>query len=383
MFEDIIITAKVSYAGNQAEEIFTLGGDSGALHDSEDWNVTFLNQSSGKFEQTKTVKLGLGENASSGATMAAEFTFKLQLPSQDIARYYSEGHPIGVSFEAGLVIAGELGLHIMVPQIHSIRLDSAPTEVGVAPGGEVAIDLVITNLGNGEDTVSFNVSSSNLPANWSLTPSSASMILSSTQERTQSFTIHAPAGADDGTYTISISMEDGSGAAFIDEDNETLDDLVIEVSIARADLSIVSFHLEGEAMYQGPTTFVVAIKNSGTLDANGVDVTVDVSALQENLINEVAGTAKVDVPVGEIVSATVVVDLSNATLQKIILTATIHTTVETVEGGDTATKDYTNDVVAKAPDEANSWLPWIIISVILLGLYVGFKAMSARRGAKF
>ncbi|HIF17118.1 MAG TPA: hypothetical protein EYQ85_07720 [Candidatus Poseidoniales archaeon] len=383
MFEDIIITAKVSYAGNQAEEIFTLGGDSGALHDSEDWNVTFLNQSSGKFEQTKTVKLGLGENASSGATMNAEFTFKLQLPSQDIARFYSEGHPIGVSFEAGSTIAGELGLHIMVPQIHSIRLDSAPTEVGVAPGGEVAIDLVMTNLGNGEDTVSFNVSSSNLPTNWSLTPSSASMILSSTQERTQSFTIHAPADADDETYTFSISMEDGSGAAFIGEDNETLDDLVIEVSIARADLSIETFHLDGEAMYQGPTTFVVAIKNSGTLDANGVDVTVDVSALQVPLINKVAGTAKVDVPAGETVSTTVVVDLTNATLQKITLTATAHTTVESVAGGDTATEDYTNDVVAKAPDEANSWLPWIIISVILLGLYVGFKAMAARRGSKF
>jgi hypothetical protein len=178
-------------------------------------------------------------------------------------------------------------------------------------------------------------------------------------------------------------MEDGSGAAFIGEDNETLDDLVIEVSIARADLSIEAFHLDGEAMYQGPTTFVVAIKNSGTLDANGVDVTVDVTALQEDLINAVAGTAKVDVPAGETVSTTVVVDLTNATLQKITLTATAHTTVESIAGGDTATEDYTNDVVAKAPDEANSWLPWIIISIILFGLYVGFKAMAARRGSKF
>ena len=76
-------------------------------------------------------------------------------------------------------------------------------------------------------------------------------------------------------------------------------------------------------------------------------------------------------------------DLTNATLQQITLTATVHTTVETVEGGDTATEDYTNDVVAKAPDETNVWLPWIIISVILLGLYVGFKAMAARRGTKF
>ena len=209
------------------------------------------------------------------------------------------------------------------------------------------------------------------------------MILSSTQERTQSFTIHAPADADDGTYTLSISMEDGIGGAFIDEDNKSLDDIVIEVSIARADLSIVAFHLVGEAMYQGPNTFEVAIKNSGTLDANGVDVTVDVSGLQMDLINKVAGTAKVNVSVGETVSVSVVVDLTNATLQKITLTATIHTTVESVAGGNTATEDYTNDVVAKAPDEANSWLPWIIISVILLGLYVGFKAMAARRGTKF
>ncbi|MDC0056513.1 hypothetical protein OAJ94_05625, partial [Deltaproteobacteria bacterium] len=382
-FEDIIIQAKVYYGGNQAEEIFTLGGDSGVLHDSEDWNITFLNQSSGKFEETRTVNLGLGENASSIAIMDAYFTFKLQLPSQDITRSYSEGHPIGVSFEAGSTIAGELGLHIMVPQIHSIRLDSAPAEVGVAPGGEVAIDLVMTNLGNGEDTASFNVSSSNLPTNWSLTPSSASMILSSTQERTQSFTIHAPADADDGTYTLSISMEDGSGAAFIDEDNEALGDIVIGVSIARANLSIESFHVDGETMYQGPTTFVVAVKNSGTLDANGVDVTVDVSALQEDLINKVAGTAKVDVPAGGEIATSVVVDLTNATLQKITLTATVHTTVETVEGGDIATADYTSDVNAKAPDEPNSVLPWIIISIILLGLYVGFKAISARRGAKF
>jgi hypothetical protein len=383
-FEDIYITAKVSYAGNQAEEIFTLGGNSGALHDSEDWNVTFQNASNvNKYDDpTKIIKLGIGENASSGATMSDQFTFKLELPSQDIARSYSEGHSIGISFEAGSTIAGELGLHIMVPQIHSIRLDSAPTEVGVAPGGEVAVDLVMTNLGNGEDTVSFNISSSDLPANWSLTPSSASMILSSTQERTQSFTIHAPADADDETYTFSISMEDGSGAAFIGEDNETLDDLVIEVSIARADLSIEAFHLDGEAMYQGPTTFVVAIKNSGTLDANGVDVTVYVSALQEERVTA-TGTAKVDVPAGETVSTTVVVDLTNATLQKITLTATAHTTVESIAGGDTATEDYTNDVVAKAPDEANSWLPWIIISIILFGLYVGFKAMAARRGSKF
>ena len=381
-FEDIIITAKVSYAGNQAEEIFTLGGDSGILHDSEDWNVTFLNQSSGKFEQSKTVELGLGENASSGATMDAEFTFKLQLPSQDIARSYSEGHPIGVSFEAGTTIAGELGLHIMVPQIHSIRLDSAPTSVGVAPGGEAPIDLIMTNLGNGEDTASFNVSS-NLPANWSLTPSSASMILSSTQERTQSFTIHAPADADVGDYTIWISMEDGSGEEFIDENNETFNELEIKVSIARADLSIEAFYNEGKAVYQGPTTFVVAIKNSGTLDANGVDVTVDATGLQEDLINKVAGTAKVDIPAGETVTTTVVVDLTNATLQKIILTATAHTTVESVDGGDTATLDGEFEPVAKAPDEPNSWLPWIIVSIILLGLYVGFKAMAARRGSKF
>ncbi|MBT6972259.1 MAG: hypothetical protein HOA04_04055, partial [Euryarchaeota archaeon] len=58
-------------------------------------------------------------------------------------------------------------------------------------------------------------------------------------------------------------------------------------------------------------------------------------------------------------------------------------TVESVDGGDTATATITTDIVAKAPDEPNTWLPWIIISVILLGLYVGFKAMGARRGSKF
>ena len=41
-YKEIIIEAKVIYSGNQANSIFELTGDAGTLHDSQDWNITFL-----------------------------------------------------------------------------------------------------------------------------------------------------------------------------------------------------------------------------------------------------------------------------------------------------------------------------------------------------
>jgi hypothetical protein len=98
---------------------------------------------------------------------------------------------------------------------------------------------------------------------------------------------------------------------------------------------------------------------------------------------EASGATTVSIPAGEIVTATVQLDLGNASLSNIQLTAYATTTVESVDGGGEDALSNTFKVNAKAPDEPNTWLPWIIIGVILIGIYAGLKGMAARRGPKF
>jgi uncharacterized membrane protein len=305
------------------------------------------------------------------------------MPTQNIARSFDAGHPVGVEFRTGNLLVGELGLEVHIPQNNSIRLDSLPLDnkVGVPPGGEVPIDVLITNIGNGEDTVSFNLSADSLPEGWSATPTSASIVLSSTQQRTQSFTIHAPADADDGTYIVIIDAVDETGALLVDEDGQEVNSMEIEVSIARANLEIETVYLDGEALYQDKNKFVVMVKNTGTLDAAPVEVNIEVSGLQ-NI--EASGSTTTTVKAGETVKVNLELDLSEATLQQIEITAYATTTVVTEEGGDRAAFTIsTMDVVAEAPDEPNSWLPWIILSIIAFGIWAGIKAMASRRGPKF
>jgi asparagine N-glycosylation enzyme membrane subunit Stt3 len=384
-YQDIIVEAKVTYSGNQAESLYTLTGDTGILHDSQDWNVTFLvDESAEEWNSSHTIALGLGENLSALGVKEQTFRFKIQLPTQDIARSYDDNHSIGVEFKVGAILTGELGLEVHVPQRHEIRLDSYPEQVGVAPGGTTGtpIDIDLTNLGNGEDTVQFELDASTLPENWSATPTSASLVLSSTQTRTQSFTIYAPLDAGDGTYVVKVNALDESGAQFVDEDGKAIDEIEITVSIARANIKIVQFLNEGEALFQDTNTFTVKVKNEGTLDAEQVDVSIEVSGLQD-IDPAPSATTTISVPAGETVTAELQLDLSTADLAQIQLSAYATTTVQTVEGGDQSSETITRNVVAPTPDEPNSWLPWIIISVILLGIYAGVKGLAARRGPKF
>ena len=382
-YKDIIIEAKVTYSGNQANSIFGLSGDAGSLHDSQDWNITFLlDEAAGEWNSSHSIELGLGENLSASGILNNTFRLKIQLPSQDLARSYDGNHSVGITFKVGSVLAGELGLKVHVPQQNSIRLDSIPEggQVGVPPGGEAAVDLELTNLGNGEDTVRFELDSSSLPEGWSATPTNATMVLSSTQSRTQSFTIHAPSNASDGTYSISITPTDETGSPFIDEEGEDVESIEISISIARADLEVLAFKSEGEALFQQYNTISVVVENRGTLDADPVEITVEVTGLQDV---EASGATTVSIPAGEIVTATVQLDLGNASLSNIQLTAYATTTVESVDGGGEDALSNTFKVNAKAPDEPNTWLPWIIIGVILIGIYAGLKGMAARRGPKF
>jgi len=383
-YQDIIIEAKVTYSGNQANSIFALTGDAGALHDSQDWNITFLsNETADEWNSTHSIELGLGENLSAPGINNHTFRFKIQLPSQDIARSYDDNHSIGITFKAGSILAGELGLEVHVPQRNSIRLDSVPegNKIGVPPGGETAIDIELTNLGNGEDTVRFELDSSALPEGWSATPSNSTIVLSSNQSRPHSFTIHAPSDAADGTYSVFINTTDETGSPFIDEEGNDVEQIEIEVSIARANLKVLDLKVDGEALYQQENTITVVVQNIGTLDAEPVDLTVEVSGLQDGV--EASAATTISVPAGETVTATVQLDLIDANLGNIELTAYATTTVESVSGGESGAFTTTFKVNADAPDEPNKWLPWIIIGVILVGIYAGMKAMAARRGPKF
>lgn len=388
-YQDIIVEAKVTYSGNQAESLFTLSGDAGILHDSPDWNVTFLVDSSDdEWNASHSIALGLGENLSAPGVKEQTFRFKIQLPTQDIARSYDDNHSIGVEFKVGSILTGELGLEVHVPQKHKVRLDSIPdnAQVGVAPGGETPIDIEMTNLGNGEDTAQFELDSSSLPDGWSATPTSASLVMSATQTRTQSFTIHAPLDADDGTYVVKIIALDESGSQFVDEDGDAVEEIEISVSIARANIEVVEITYDGEALFQDKNTFNVKVSNTGTLDAGQVDVSIEVSGvLQEHFLDEPApnATTTISIPAGETVTATLELDLSKARLQQIKLIAYATTTVQSVDGGNSDSAELIRDVVAPTPDEPNTWLPIIIIGIILIGIYAGVKGMAARRGPKF
>ena len=75
--------------------------------------------------------------------------------------------------------------------------------------------------------------------------------------------------------------------------------------------------------------------------------------------------------------------MSKARLQQIKLIAYATTTVQSVDGGNSDSAELIRDVVAPTPDEPNTWLPIIIIGIILIGIYAGIKGMAARRGPKF
>ena len=107
--------------------------------------------------------------------------------------------------------ASEASARVFIPQQYNISLVDAPGSIGIGVGDEAIVTLRIVNDGNGDDTVT--VESDLSCEGWTVAPPVSNITVAAGSERSQSFTIYAPADAaaeDDckkETLTSSLSQQ--------------------------------------------------------------------------------------------------------------------------------------------------------------------------------
>ena len=193
-YKTIELKLRLTYEGSEVTDQFTATGNLGVTQDSELWLVEYLNSSEeDDWSSTIDVMMGIGvDNDDSNQILTREVDVRITLPIQNLTQTYDEGHAVNMRFSADGGTS-EASIRVFVPQQYNISLIDAPEAIGVGVGDETLVTLRVVNDGNGDDTV--RVESSLSCEGWLVAPPVSNVTVAAESERSQSFTIYAPADA--------------------------------------------------------------------------------------------------------------------------------------------------------------------------------------------
>ena len=201
---------------------------------------------------------------------------RITLPLQNQSQTYDEGHAVNMNFAADGG-SSEVSVRVFVPQQYNISLVDAPEKIGVGVGDETIVTLRILNDGNGDDTVTVKseLDNSGSCEGWTVAPPISNVTVAADSERSQSFTIYAPADA---------AAEDSCNVGFTAQSEGDFDvqSQSTEAIISVAKLVIDEGGVEprnADAKANADGQFIIPIRNDGFLTASNVIVYLEADEL--------------------------------------------------------------------------------------------------------
>ncbi|MED5271375.1 MAG: hypothetical protein VX613_00630, partial [Candidatus Thermoplasmatota archaeon] len=255
-YYEIEVTLDLNYAGNLATENYMFSANVAGV-DKDDWSVTFENGTN-NFEASSNMSFGISDSPSNGVLV-----FKIMMPSVEDSISYDTGHNVRIMATSDSGEFSSFDIKVHIPQEYSIDA-TAPEMVGMTYGGGTsAFDVSINNLGNGDDYVSFEIDSSELPDGWAVSqPMPRTIPANGTSD--VGITVTMPQDTFTGEYTISVNVTSESGIVDVVE---------VLVLVSKAELRMDTPSLGGEALIRQPVDFSIMVHNSGLIAAEGVTVT--------------------------------------------------------------------------------------------------------------
>ncbi|MEL0101513.1 MAG: hypothetical protein VW862_07435, partial [Euryarchaeota archaeon] len=368
-YEVIELTLNLTYDGTEIEDMFSTSGSLDLTQDSEYWAVEFKD-ADGNWVDSINVTMGIGQNNSDeNQVLTTQVDVRITLPLQNQSITYDDGHTVKMRFTADGGLSEETVV-VRVPQIYNITLEDAPESVGVADGGTVIVTLRVDNLGNGDDTVSItsSIPQECVDAGWDVTPKLSNITIAANNDRSQSFTVHAPTNStlDD----CDVAFEATSEGDFEVQTAST------EVVIAVADLAILIESIEprnADAFANQDGIFRVPIENTGFLSTG--DVIVYLEASQEGTDYPTQQTtiriAAQDVEWAEFPYSDLPPGTAHLRVRLDVIDTPLDSTVEPV--------DFSRKFSNVADGEESPWITVVIFMLTILALYGGYKV--ARKGS--
>ena len=195
-YSTITFDYDVVYNGTEIMDVFSVEGEMGLAQDSDLWTVQFWNATSGEYEDSISVSLGIGDS-NTEAVLSTSVKVQITLPDVADAWHLANGHRMTMRLQTDLGESSQASMKVFVPQSFGFTVSDETEELGMSALVERQFSFALTNAGNGQDSFTIELLESGVPADWSVTPMMSTLTLNKGETRTQQFTVFAPASYSD------------------------------------------------------------------------------------------------------------------------------------------------------------------------------------------
>ena len=275
-YEVITLRLGLTYEGTEIADEFTASSGVSVSQDSDFWTIEYNDVDAGNWTNIMDVGMGIGvDNSDTNQVLYREIDVRVTLPLQNQTQTYDDGHAVNMRFASDGGIS-EASFRVNVPQQYNISITGVDDKYGVADGGDTLVTLTVSNNGNGDDTIAIlpTLEESCVDAGWLVTPPISNLTVAADNERSQSFTIFAPANSTEQNCDVDFTA-DSEGDYDTQEESTN-------VIISVATLSILTESIEprsADALANEDGIFRIPIENTGFLTAD--DVIVYLESAQE------------------------------------------------------------------------------------------------------
>ena len=377
-YDSVIFTFNVEFEGTTAVETYNVTSDIVGA-DSQFWTLEVRNESitdenaEGAWNDSWTMQMGLDD----GMDLSRTVTLRVTGPNQTDARHADLGHALNIRFTASDGSVYNERVTVRVPQTYDIGFDEGEIQsiYGVTPGDSTRIELSIENDGNGDDTVSVNLTSL-APTDWNVLGASSTTV-SASSSQPYSFDVYVPSNATAGEYDVIVRLTS--------EDGATTSNRTIRVEVARPIISIVKDSITTESStppIAGELTEIfVTVRNSGIVDAT--EITLE-AVLKENYDSSPIESTRLSstqgIPAGGEMNYSFMVDYSGYNSgDSPWLEFTVNSTGQIFDDPQPVPEFYQESLIAPGADSTSSWLPLLVLIIVGLILYGASKVRGGRR----
>ena len=360
-YKEITVTLDLNYAGNVATENYTLTASVSGT-DKNDWSVKFENGTN-NFEEVKNMSFGISESPSNGVLV-----IKIKMPSTENSISYDTGHNIRIIATSDVGELSSFDFKVHIPQDYSIDA-SAPEMLGMTYGGGTSsFDVSINNLGNGDDLMSFEIDSSELPDGWEVSqPMPRTIPANGTSE--VGIIVTMPQDTFAGEYTISVNITSESGIVDVVE---------VLVLVSKADLRMDTPSLGGEALIRQPVDFSIIVHNDGLVAADGV---VIIGYIEE--LNITASSLPITILSESNETVTVLFDTVEIEAGEYKFTFTIEVPDVDLLKENPTPVDLTQKFHVSSDVGSTNIVPIIIVLIFAIGIYSFIRSRRSGSGPGF
>ena len=360
-YEVIKFTIDLDYLGNEAFDEYVVGTVFDSI-DAHVWAIEFYNGTDNGTEiWQEDVPATMGIDGGNSTTV----TMRVNVSSVEEAQSLEAGHIIKLRATHTSGTHSEFAITVRITQTYSIEILSAPEDtIGVFPGEEERVEFSILNTGNGQDTLSFTIDKTWLPDGWSASGPSESPWASG-EERTYSFTVVSPQGADSEEFTLVLNINSSDGT--------TYDPLEVTLKSAKPQLVFISEDTgtfsDLDAVTGERNKMIARVENTGLVDAKNIRVNITIEGYPDNyILSDIQ-----DISAGLTAEYIMFIDLEGVDIgkQNFVFTLESEFGLDLDSGSEPSTTKNIH-VETPAPDSVNIWVPLIIIAAFILG-FIGFR----------